>query len=167
MRTAHACMSTRCLEIQPRTCCNDSQHLTEWLSSVHKQAHKQKAPCDLTAFVCVITKWVWQVVFLSAASVPHSDSLVEFLWELMVRSGRGTRTSAVWDLTEPIRLTSGQDRGKKEGMWGGAGDFFSNTRHLLTPVPVIWWQSQTEESKRGGSPVATLFMEGQELHSYV
>lgn len=113
-KTAHACMSTRCLEIQPRTCYNDPRHPTELLSSVHKQAHKQNAPCDITAFVCVIIEWVWQVVFLPAAlaaSVPHSDSLVEFLRELMGRSGRGSRTSAVWDLTEPIRLTSGQDRG--------------------------------------------------------
>lgn len=122
-RTAHACMSTCCLEIQRRTCFNNSGHQTEWLP-VCTNWHKQKAACDITAFVCVIIKWVWQVVFLlaaSAASVPYSDSLVEFLRELMGRSGRGSGTSAVWDLTELIRLTSGLDVGMKEGVWGGAG----------------------------------------------
>lgn len=151
-RTAHACMSKRRLEIQPHTRQKPLQNPTQWLSSIHKQA-QTKAPRDITAFVCVIIKWVWQVVFLPAAlaaSVPHSDSLAEFLRELMGRSGRGSRTSAVWDLTEPIRLTSGQDRGRRKGCGLDEGLSFQIQD---TSWPVCLWsddkvrlRSQNEEA---------------------
>lgn len=77
---------------------------------------------DITA--CVIIKWLWQVVVAQAAlsaSVPHRASLEEFLWELMGRSGRGSRTSAV----------CGADRADNAQVWTGRAG-------VLTGTPDLW-----------------------------
>lgn len=87
---------------------------------------------------------MWQVVFVQAAlaaSVPHSDSLVEFLRELMGRSGRRVPDLRCLDLTEPIRLTSGQDRVRRMARGEPGGAFFQMQANpplpSVTPVPVI------------------------------
>lgn len=64
----------------------------------HSQTHTVQPKSLDSMDVCVIVKWLWQVVLARAAlyaSVPYSGSLVGFLWELMSRSARGSRTSAV------------------------------------------------------------------------
>lgn len=90
----------------------------------HAQTSCPESLCDIT--VCVIIKWLWQVVFAQAAlaaSVPYSASLVEFLWELMGRSGRGSQTSAVCesDRADKVELWTGQDGGGGERERVGSG----------------------------------------------
>ncbi len=90
-------------------------------SCIQTHTSRPKSLCDI--IVCVTVKWLWQVVFAQtalSASVPHSASLVEFLWELMGRSGRGSQTSAVCesDRADNVEVWTGQARRK-----GGSGSW--------------------------------------------
>lgn len=94
--------------------------------------------------VCVIIKWLWQVVFVQAAlsaSVPHSDSLVEFLWDLMGRSGRGSQTSAVCE----------SDRADNVDVWtelGGGGREARGGVLIQDPWPRCPWSDEAVKQRR-------------------
>lgn len=105
--------------------------------------------------VCVIIKWLWQVVFAQAAlsaSVPHSASLVAFLWEMMGRSGRGSQTSAVCesDRADNAEVWTGPGRTKEEGERG----FWS--RNPWPRRAMIWWEEEAEEACGEGIPACYL-----------
>jgi len=112
----------------------------------HIQTVHPESLDDIT--VCVIIKWLWQVVLAQAAfsaSVPHSASLVEFLWELMGRSGRGSQTSAVCesDRADNVQVWTGRGRKQEEMLWSGP----------LTSVLMIWREGEAE--KVGGNTFPT------------
>lgn len=121
----------------------------------HTQTICPESPCDITVSVCVIIKWLWQVVFAQAAlsaSVPHSASLVAFLWEMMGRSGRGSQTSAVCesDRADNAEVRTGPGRTKEEGERG----FWS--RNPWPRRAMIWWEEEAEEACGEGIPACYL-----------